>query len=259
MHEEQTHSAQLGGHTVDITAQDGRQIGVDHGGVAAPDQFHQRADFVRHRDLAKSALTRECGEQAFVLRMAVGVHQHDRQRAVAVGVQLLQRVTDRRRIRRLQDLAVRADAFIDFDHLRIEQLGQYDVAIEDTRPVLIGDAQRVAKAACNEQCGALALAFEQGIGGHCGAHLDRFDLVGRNRRAGFDAEDVPDAGDRGVRIARRVFREQLVGNQRAIRFLRHDIGEGAAAIDPDIPAGARSVHGGSALLRGGGSIERSRT
>jgi hypothetical protein len=32
-----------------------------------------------------------------------------------------------------------------------------------------------------------------------------------------------------------VFRQQLVGHQPAIGPLRHDIGEGAAAVDPELP------------------------
>ena len=42
----QAHAAELGRHPVDIAAQDRRQIGVDHGGVAAADQLHQRAHLV---------------------------------------------------------------------------------------------------------------------------------------------------------------------------------------------------------------------
>src|SRR3546814_1822502 len=42
---------QLPAHLVDVAAQDRREIGVDHGGVAAAHQLHQRADLVAGRDL----------------------------------------------------------------------------------------------------------------------------------------------------------------------------------------------------------------
>ena len=59
LHEHQPHARQLGGDLVDIAAQDRRQIGVDHGRVAAADQLHQRADLVDDRDLGEADLARQ--------------------------------------------------------------------------------------------------------------------------------------------------------------------------------------------------------
>jgi hypothetical protein len=58
---------------------------------------------------------------------------------------------------------VRADTLLRLDHPFVQQLGQHDVAVEQARPRLVGDAQRVAKAACGDQQRAVALAFQQAL------------------------------------------------------------------------------------------------
>jgi hypothetical protein len=69
------------------------------------------------------------------------------------------------------------------------------------------------------------------------AHLDRVDLCARYALARRDAEQVPDAGHRGIAIARGIFGQQLVRDERAVGLARDDIGERAAAVDPELPAG----------------------
>ncbi len=44
----------------DVAPQDRRQIGVDHRGVAAADQLHQRRDLVADRDLREADLAARC-------------------------------------------------------------------------------------------------------------------------------------------------------------------------------------------------------
>ena len=44
--------------------------------------------------------------------------------------------------------------------------------------------------------------------------------------------------DRGVVVALGILGQQLVRDQRAVGAARHDVGEGAAAVDPELPAGA---------------------
>ena len=118
---------------------------------------------------------------------------------------------------------------------------QDDLAGENLRPVLVGDPERVAKAPGDEQHGALARAFQQRIGGHGRAHMHRGNVFGRDRRVGRDAKHMANAGERGVAVVVRVVREQLVRGDRAIRPARDDVGEGAAAIDPELPARARAL------------------
>src|SRR5918996_214510 len=68
------------------------------------------------------------------------------------------------KIQRHDDLAARANAFLDLDHPRIKHLRQHDVALEDARPVLVGDAQCIAEAARDAEHRGFALALEERIG-----------------------------------------------------------------------------------------------
>jgi hypothetical protein len=95
----------------------------------------------------------------------------------------------------------------------VQQLGQHDVAVEQARPVLVGDAQRVAEAARDGQHGRFALALQQRVGGDRGAHLDRFDQACGNGLARRQAQQVADAGDGGVAVLLRVLGQQLVGHE----------------------------------------------
>ena len=115
-------------------------------------------------------------------------------------------------------------------------LGQDDPALEQARPILVGDAQRVAKAACRHEQRRLALALEERVGRDGRSHLHRLDLRRRDRRRRRDAEQAADAGDRGVAVLLGVLGKKLQGRERAVGTLGDDIGEGAAAVDPELPA-----------------------
>ena len=88
---------------------------------------------------------------------------------------------------------------------------------------------------------ALALALEQRVGRDRGAHLHRADQAGGNRLAGGQAEEIADALHGGVAIGLRILRQQLMGNQRAVGPPPDHVGEGAAAIDPEIPIVTRRI------------------
>ena len=114
-------------------------------------------------------------------RIAVAVHEDDGRRPDAglkCGAEL---ACDRVRVRRRQDIAVGVQAFVDFDHPFIEHFGQLDLAIEQFRPVLIADPERIAEAFGDDQHGAVAGAFQQRIGGDGGAHAHDLDGAGRDR------------------------------------------------------------------------------
>ena len=55
-------------HALDIAREDRREIGVDDGGVAAPDELDQRRTFVADRDLAKAHFARERARPAARVR-----------------------------------------------------------------------------------------------------------------------------------------------------------------------------------------------
>src|SRR6185437_3152101 len=115
--------------------------------------------------------------------------------------------------------------------------------VEELRPVLIADAQRVAEAPGDDQRGALALALEQRIGRHRRAHLDCGDDTPGDRLARPQAEQIANALDCRVAVALRIVGEQLVGDKTTIGTPCHHIGEGAAAIDPELPGtGCAAFH-----------------
>ena len=73
-------------------------------------------------------------------------------------------------------------------HRAVEHFRQHDMAVKNTRPVLITDAQRIAKAARDKQRRGFALAFEQRVGGDGGTHLDGGDALGGNRGIARDTQ-----------------------------------------------------------------------
>ena len=237
LHEEHPHALQLGRDPIDIAAQDRREVGIDHCRVATPDQLHQRADLVRHGDLRKALGPRQCRHPRFVIRMPVPMHEYDCDRRVPFLAHPPQVGADLVLVKGHEDLAAGADALIDFHHFAVQHFRQDDMPVENARPVLVGDAQRIAKAARDEQDRALSFALEQGIGRDGRPHLDGLDVRGGNRRARRHAEQLADALDRGVCIAIGVVRQELVREQGAVGAARDNVGKRAAAIYPELPAG----------------------
>ena len=126
---------------------------------------------MRSADLGEAQLARQLGRLHLVRGVTVAMHEHDGHTAQTAPMGSLQLCPQLRGIQNLQHLAMRADALLRFDHLAVEQLRQHNVPVKQTRSVLVGDAQGVAKALGGDQQGRLALALEQRIGGHGGAHL----------------------------------------------------------------------------------------
>src|SRR5262249_15726174 len=61
------------------------------------------------------------------------------------------------------------------------------------------------------------------------------DGAGRDRRAVLEGEQVADALHRRVAIGLGIFRKELVWDERPVRPPPADVGEGAAAVDPEVP------------------------
>ncbi len=239
LHEHELRVAELAGNHVDIAAQDRREIGIDDGGVAAADQLHQRADSMAHRDLREADLAGEFGNPALMLGIAVTVQQHDRGRTnagIMSGAEIVACPGD---VDLAQLLAFRGYALVDLHDALVEQLGQNDMADEEFRAVLIGNAQRVGEALGDYQDGAFALAFKQRVGRDRRPHLDRVDGIGGQRGVGSETKQVADALQRRVAILLGVLREQLVGDQTAIGPPRDHVRKGAAAVNPELPTHRR--------------------
>ncbi len=243
LHEQQPRVRQFGGHPCHVAAQDRRQVGIDDRRVAARHQLHHRAGLVRHRHLREAGGAGERGGARLVLRVAVAVHHHHGAGAMAGGEGVAQLRREPILVERHDDLPGSADALVGLDHARIQQFRQHDPAVEQARPVLVGDAQRIAEAARDHQHGRLALALQQGIGRHCRPHLDGVDRRDRQRRALGNAEQPADAGDGGIVVLLRVLRQQLERDEQTVRAAGDDVGEGAAAVDPELPRSCRAVRG----------------
>jgi hypothetical protein len=201
------------GNALDIPAQDRREIRIDHSRVAAADQFDQRRHLVAHRHLRKTHVAREGGDLLLVLGIAIGVHQHDRDRIDAVALRRLELAAHRVEIERALDRAVGAHALVDFGDALVEHVGFDDVPRKNFRPRLIADLQRVAEAARDQEQHAIALALQQRIGRDGRAHLHRADLAGRDRLAALQVQQIADPLHGGVSVGFRILRQQLVRDQ----------------------------------------------
>ena len=242
LHEVQRNAGQLGLHLLHVAPQDGREIGIHHRGVAAAHKLHQRARAMRCADLRKARLARQLRRGFFVRRVAPAVHEHNRHAAQPRVVCRPQALAQMPGVQRLDHLAGGAHAFLRFDHAAVEQLGQDDAAIEQARSVLVGNAQCVAKTARGDEQRRLALALQQRVGGHRGAHLHALDLLTGNRLARLQAQQMPDPGDRRIPILLGVLRQQLVRHDLPIGLAPHHIGKCASTIYPELPALTRHLH-----------------
>ena len=171
-------------HLTDIARQDRREIGVDHRRVAAPDELDERGSDMAFRDLREAERARDRADNALVRRIAIGVHEHDRDRIVASAPRVAQRGAHGFRIGRRLDRSVGEHALVDLDDARIELLGLLDRAREDPRARLIADLERVAEAARRHQKRALAAPLQQRVGRDRRAHLDDANRARRDRLAG---------------------------------------------------------------------------
>ena len=239
LHKEQRHAGHLGRHLGHVAAQDGRQVGVHHRGVTAADQLHQRAGLVRGTDLGVAHRLGQPLGRLLVRGVAVAVQKNYRHTAQPLAVLLHQRRLQQRFIERLQQFAMGTNALVRLHHRAVQELGQLDVAVKNARPVLVSNAQCITKTARSHQQRGLALALQQRVGGHCGAHLDAGHLLWRNRLARLEFQQMTDASDCSVCIVLGVVAEQLVREQGepaiGLRAAADDIGEGAASVYPELP------------------------
>ncbi len=231
-----------------VAGQHRGQVGVHHRGVAAGDQFHQRAGRMGQRHLGEPRARGDLPDPRLVRRVAVPVQADDGGRAEPVLVGASQAGGHRVLVERDQDLAVRADPLGGLDHPGVQQVRPDDLPVEDPRPVLVGDPQRVGEPGGDDQHARLARALKQGIGRHRGAQADHGDSFGRNILPGGDAEQLPDAGHRRVGVGAGVLRQQLVHRERAVGAARDHVGERAAAVDPELPPAVHAPSLTSSLI-----------
>ncbi len=170
----------------------------------------------------------------------VGVHQGHGHGFEAVGLGPRQALGHRLAVQGRDHAALGVEPFDGLDHAAMQGRGLDDIEGEQVRPGLVADVQDVAEALGRDEQGSGALAFEQGVGSHGRAHLDRGHALGGEGRAGLRAQQAAHGLDGGVGIkagGRGEF-ERMQGA--ACRPTDH-IGEGAAAIDPELPFATAAV------------------
>lgn len=218
-----------------IAGQYGRQIGVGDGGVAAADEFYQRADTVTDRDLFKAEFSGERLHGLFMSRVTPGVHEDDGaggEPGIACAGQFLSGGCE---VERCENFAISGDTFVDLDDVFMERCWQFDLADKEFGAMLIADAQLIGEACGSDQKGAGAFAFEQGVGCDRCSHMDGGDLVLRNRLTGLQGKDAPDSLNRGVGVVSGVVRKKFFAARLPLWVYRHKIGKSTAAVDPDMP------------------------
>ena len=188
------------------------------------------------RNLGEPGLTRQLGQALLVRRVFPRVHQHDSAGTNAVRHCGVKCGTGAGFVQRFEFAAIHADASAHLHHTLVQQGRQADVQVEQAGTGLVADGQRVREAAIYDQQGPLAAPLEQGVSRDGRAHLHRIDRARRDRRIGRKPEHAADAGHRGVTVAGRVLAQHLVGGKFAGGGAGDDVGERAAAIDPELPA-----------------------
>ena len=171
-------------------------------------------------------------EARLVRGVGVAVHQPDRDAGEAIVARGLQRGAGGGFVERRQHIALGAHAFGDFGDGGMRRRDAVEPSREEVGAVLIADGERVAEAARYGEQGRFALAFEEGIGRDGAPHADREG----GKCALACAGQLADRTHRGVAGARGVFAQIFGGDDAAVGAARDHIGEGAAAVDPDVPA-----------------------
>ena len=107
----------------------------------------------------------------------IAVHQHDSDRAIALGIGGHKSLMGADQIKRGINRAVRQHALINLNNGRIKLFGFLNIEVKNTRAPLVANCQGIAKAFGDGKQRRLAFTLKQGVGGNCGAHLDKTDAV----------------------------------------------------------------------------------
>jgi len=184
----------------------------------------------------KASCERGLRESLFMGWRPPGVHQGDgttAQTRDAMGPQ----PTDESGIdhQRLQFAPLRIKTTLNLLNRRDQRGRHGNLQREEVPPVLITDAQQIGQARVSEQKYWLPLALKQSIGGHGGSQSKL--LNARSGTKAFRRHEGLDRIHRWIALKAGLHRQHLAHDEPSVRPSCHHIGEGAAAIDRELPAG----------------------
>ena len=226
-------------HLGQIALQHRPDTGLQRSGVGPRHQPRQRAHLMREGDGLEAERLQPGAECQLMAREAVGVQQGHGDAAEPIGTRLMQLLGQSPiALQRLQLRAIRRQAATNLQHPPGQGLRPPDLQGKQIGPVLIADGQQIGEAAVEQQQRRPALALQQRICGHGGAQAHLGDQPGGNRLsgAGIEPQEPADRPHRRIPRNARLHRQQLAHQQPSLRTARHQVGEGASAIDPEAPA-----------------------
>ena len=225
--------AQAGAESLRVTQENGREVGVGHGRVAARHEAEQRCGSVRCDHFFETRCARNFRGADFVSRMPESVQERDGHGLDARRSRRHERAAQRRFVQRQQHLPLGVHALGNFDNVPVQRGRATDGAREDVGPILVSDQQRVAHALRGDQQRWRARALEQCVGGDGRAEPHRSHATAAGSAVPF--EQQVDAAQCRIGRTVRVPRQDLAGVQRAIRRGADHVGERAAAIHGERP------------------------
>ena len=166
------------------------------------------------------------------------MQQHDGDAVEAGSARGLEVARELRRVERLEHSPVRVDALGGADDARVQHLRQPDVEREDVGPLLAADPNGILESRRDDEQRRLAAPLEQRVRRDRRAHLDGRDAALALGRRG---EQPLDAGDGRVLVTPRIDGQELQRLELAGRRSRDDVGERAAAVDPEFPAAVHAA------------------
>ncbi len=147
---------------------------------------------MRERDVREAEFGGDLAEAPFVRGVAVSVQQADGERLDPLRMEFSERGAGGRFVEPREDGAIRGQAFADLDGRFVQLWRLIDAQVEERRPVLVTDPQRIHEPGGGDEGGARAAAFEQRVGRPCSAQTYAH---GADRFVQVPAEQPADSGD----------------------------------------------------------------
>ena len=193
----------------------------------------------QHRTEAK--LLEPAAQGQLMGRMAVAVQQGNGDAVIAIGAGLAQlafQIAPQAQGHQLGTIGSQAPLHLEHPHR--QGLGSLDPQGEDVRAMLIADGGQIGETTVEQQQHRLQLPLQQGIGGHGGAETHLRHQTRRQGLIGGQPQHLSQGPDRRITGPLRLHRQHLAHHQPPRGRSPHQIGEGAAPIDPEAPATSSS-------------------